>query len=663
MNLIPCIGFKPASLLMGICLVCLCGRLGAQDEPPSSRAVTSVVTAADPQAAIPTRLVALDPRSAGRTFEGIGALSAGASSRLLIDYPEPQRSQILDLLFLPKFGAGFQHLKVEVGGDVNSTDGTEPSHRRTRHDRNFERGYEWWLAAEARRRNPAILLDCLQWGAPAWVGNGHFYSQDNADFLVDFLLGAQRVHGLRFDYAGVWNETRYDTGWIKLFRRTLDRRGLGQVRIVAPDEINAWSIVDLMPADPELARAVAVVGAHYPKFKSSAAAQAAGKPIWASEDGPWKGTWEGAGELARMYNRNYVEGRMTKTIIWSPVTSYYDNLPLPGSGTMKANTPWSGHYEVQPALWATAQTTQFAAPGWRYLDAACGQLAAGGSFVTLLAPNGRDWSVIVETLGAKADQDLGLRVDPALAAGPVQVWHSDAHAQFIRLPDLTAGTGASTARLKRDSLYSFTTTSGQRKGGLVPPGATPFPLPYTEDFEGYRPGSAPLYFADQAGVFEVAAKRRGQGKALSQVIDRKGIEWHFHWNPFPETFLGDLAWTNYAVDADARIEAHGFVALFGRVGTVPQNENLPNAYRLKVSDAGYWELGNAKAPLASGRSAVRAGRWHNLKLRFAGDVITAFIDHAPVGTVTNGEHTAGMVGVGSGWHGAQFDNLSVTPAP
>ena len=55
----------------------------------------------------------LDAKQTGATFEGIGALSAGASSRLLIDYPEPQRSEILDFLFKPKFGASLQHLKVE----------------------------------------------------------------------------------------------------------------------------------------------------------------------------------------------------------------------------------------------------------------------------------------------------------------------------------------------------------------------------------------------------------------------------------------------------------------------------------------------------------------------------------------------------------------------
>jgi len=63
------------------------------------------------------------------SYSGHGALSAGASSRLLYDYPEPQRSQILDYLFLPKFGASLDVIKVEIGGDSQSTDGTEASHQ------------------------------------------------------------------------------------------------------------------------------------------------------------------------------------------------------------------------------------------------------------------------------------------------------------------------------------------------------------------------------------------------------------------------------------------------------------------------------------------------------------------------------------------------------
>ena len=52
----------------------------------------------------------LDGSTALHRFDGHGALSAGASSRLLWDYPEPYRSDILDFLFKPQFGAALQTL-------------------------------------------------------------------------------------------------------------------------------------------------------------------------------------------------------------------------------------------------------------------------------------------------------------------------------------------------------------------------------------------------------------------------------------------------------------------------------------------------------------------------------------------------------------------------
>lgn len=53
--------------------------------------------------------VNLDPSSAVRVFEGHGALSAGASSRLLIDYPEPARGDVLDYLFRPQVSMHAHH--------------------------------------------------------------------------------------------------------------------------------------------------------------------------------------------------------------------------------------------------------------------------------------------------------------------------------------------------------------------------------------------------------------------------------------------------------------------------------------------------------------------------------------------------------------------------
>ena len=56
--------------------------------------------------ALADQTIALKGDAGGKRFDGIGAVSGGgATSVLLKDYPEPQRSQVLDLLFKPKFGA------------------------------------------------------------------------------------------------------------------------------------------------------------------------------------------------------------------------------------------------------------------------------------------------------------------------------------------------------------------------------------------------------------------------------------------------------------------------------------------------------------------------------------------------------------------------------
>lgn len=83
-----------------------------------------------------------DANGYGRTFDGIGGLSGGgATSRLLVNYEKSIRDEILDYLFMPNFGASLHILKVEIGGDSQSTDGTEPSHMHTEDEEpNYNRG-------------------------------------------------------------------------------------------------------------------------------------------------------------------------------------------------------------------------------------------------------------------------------------------------------------------------------------------------------------------------------------------------------------------------------------------------------------------------------------------------------------------------------------------
>src|SRR6185369_2431526 len=195
-------------------------------------AAAGIVAASAGPAAAATSIT-VNGGSAGRTFDGVGAISGGGgNSRLLIDYPEPQRSQVLDYLFRPGYGAATQILKVEIGGDTNSTSGAEPSHEHTRGVVNCSRGYEWWLAAQAKARNPNIKLYALSWGAPGWIGGGNFWSTDSINYLLDWL-GCATSHGLAVDYLGGWNEKGHNNTWYENLRSALDSHGYHNVKIVA----------------------------------------------------------------------------------------------------------------------------------------------------------------------------------------------------------------------------------------------------------------------------------------------------------------------------------------------------------------------------------------------------------------------------------------------
>ena len=168
-------------------------------------------------------------------------------------------------------------------GDINSTDGTEPEPCPTRAEfenpkpEYFRRGYEWWLMREAKRRNPGIVLDILQWGAPAWIATGSsrfpasrtrstgrnggavnnkkFYTQDNADFIVAFIVRRRNITASKSTTVASGTKPAHDLEWIKLLRRTLDNAGLSRVKIVASDQTNTWNIVDAMERDPVLEKA------------------------------------------------------------------------------------------------------------------------------------------------------------------------------------------------------------------------------------------------------------------------------------------------------------------------------------------------------------------------------------------------------------------------
>jgi hypothetical protein len=479
---------------------------------------------------LPLTTVTVTGAGGDRLYQGVGAvLGGGGNARYLMDYPAPERGQILDYLFKPGYGAALQLLKLEIGGGANSTDGAEPSVEPVRGQVDCDAGYEFAIARQAVARNPGIRLYGLQWTAPGWVGHpaGSVFTRADIGYLLTWLGCAAR-HGLAISYLGGWNESDDGThrAWFHRLRLALDAAGYRSVQLVAGDANPTWEYVS-NPADPD----IAILGTHdicgYPtgvagpatRCYAPAAAIASGRPLWASELGAMDaGAQPGcvqpcAPAMDRAVVRGYLDARLTGYLEWPVIDSMPPGLPYENRGLVTADQPWSGAYRVNAMTWAIAQFTQVVWPpwpgnpgGWRYLDSASGFLQgdrADGSYVTLVRRAGTDWSMIIEATTASAPQQVSVRVTGGhrLAGRPVHVWASDFSASGSR----PAAWFARQADIRPSSDLGAQRRPGAGGSGGSPPGKQ-------SGGSSPRASTASFTFTVQPGWVYSLTTTSGQGK-------------------------------------------------------------------------------------------------------------------------------------------------------
>lgn len=647
--------------------------------------------------------VKLNGLAGGKRFDGIGVVNGGgATSVLLKDYPEPQRSQILDFLYKPKFGASVSALLVEIPGDGNSTQGSMPSHMHTRDDLNYYRGYIWWILKEAKKRNAKLSLDGTAWSGPGWIGengdgfdkNGgggrpNFFSQDGVDYYIKWLEGLHSVHGLELDAIGCRNEKGASYDFAKALKKALMSRGFANVKLHAFDnwgEEKLNFVPDLLK-DKELRDAIDIISAHtFSEIKNSpaiiAAAEEMGKPIWNSEDHIYLKGFDCAIGIAQCFNRNFIESGVTKIVNWYDIGGVYPIEPYSEDpSAVLAREPWSGHYKVREALWGYAHYGQFSEIGWTYINGGSGTLSHGGTYVTLKSP-GDDYSVIVETRDAKVSQTLKLEIGEGLSKKPLCVWKSNATEQFIRQSDLTAKDGVVTLTLEPHTVYSLSTTTGQQKGSFDNiPQSSPYPFPYYEKFGSYaspkQVGYLPHYTADILGAFELTDRPdKKPGTCMRQVVPVPTISWAPEWQPY--TILGDASWTDYEVTADVWLNPGDTVGVMGRINHVGTGYGIiPKGYYLELSHtgscrlvairgkknpgelvgdaeqqrliaAGKFEGEGGELVLANAQVQSKPGKWIKLMLRMEGASISGFVDGKHVVSATSQLYGEGMAGLLTG---------------
>ena len=498
-------------------------------------------------------------------------------------------------------------------------------------------------------------------------------------------------------------------------RRTLDRNGLFHVKIVGPDTydfksepplLNLSSFKNNLLNDTELWNAMHAFGVHYracPTVDFFNEIIAKGMPCWNGEDGVWgirkdpdsPGTFNSALIWANILNINYINNKLTKNQIWSPVSAYYNAFPISKSGLIDAVEPWSGHYEIFPAFWTTAHTTQFVEPGWIYLgENGCGTLNNGGTYVTLMNPDTGDFSIVIETKGASRPQELEFNISN-LNISEKKVWRTygkDTSTWFKKdTIDISRYSGLRVV-IQSDSIVTITTTTGQQKGGdlLSIPEPCHYPFPYVESFEDYEENCIPRYISNYYSYFNVAA---GDGTDGVKCLMHKGITHGVSWGGQntinseydPAAVFGDAGWRDCIISVDAKMEGgndSSYVQIWGHVwgyegrGRTNNCDKLQGIY-LKVNKDGSWLLGGVinnpdedmKANYQNksfGEGSMEifdTNEWHTFSLKFKWENIEAYIDGNLMITAIDIEtyNDSGMAAIGCSRDYVKFDRLMVRP--
>ena len=534
-----------------------------------------------------------------KLYRGAGMVSGNNSSRLLLDYKyeAPERyGELLEHIFGAD-GIGVNHLKLEMGSDINSSSGTEPCVKRSEDEKaDVRRGAGYQLAADVKAKYPDVTLDMLYWSEPAWVTAAADVYDARYRWYKETLIAAYETYGLVFDYVSVSrNERDIDSDWIKYIARRLKSEtecpyDFSAIKIVAADEENAWWIAARMADDEELRNAVDIVGSHYTSHATEQAklmSDRYGKELWFSEGSPPMTYSEGAArfdgsglagingvlDIANRIVAMYPCGCMTLYEYQPVVSAYYDGVTFCHKQLITACEPWSGYYFLDSGYYMSLHFSRFFRKGWSFIDSACyNDSKVGGdghalvdtvhSYMTACSPETGDYSTVIVN---STDKPLEYTIT-ASCGKTVHIWETRGPDSGRYDENYFRHTGSISPEKVEDGYrytitlkpYSLVTVSTLEAGEAPRNKYTSelMPLPYSDDLNYgddiiAARGGAPKFTTDQGGAFEILPVDGGY--MLTQLItpETKAMEWGG--TPNPVTCFGDDRWYNYSVTARVKL--------------------------------------------------------------------------------------------------------------
>lgn len=251
-----------------------------------------------------------------QTIDGFGICEAFHQARHIMEFPEPARTEILDLLFSPENGAGVSILRNIVGDGGtwgNETDGPTPTIQPREDVWNWTGDEDQiWLMRQAKQYGCNTFLSTV-WSPPGWmktsntVDGGGSLRPDKypayAEYLSRYLREYQQRHGITISAISLQNEpdltTKYSSclwtgGQFRDFIRdhlasTFKRDGITAKVVLGESSNFGEKHAEETLNDPAVAPSVDVVATHAydektaDKVKPLPLAKKHGKNIWMTE--------------------------------------------------------------------------------------------------------------------------------------------------------------------------------------------------------------------------------------------------------------------------------------------------------------------------------------------------------------------------------------------
>ncbi len=630
-------------------------------------------------------------------FKGLGCTVSSGSSKLFLDYKTLHSevyNEILSLLFKKEYGAGLSHIRLELGSDVNSVSGTEPSVMRSEHDENdIMRSSGFILVSDALKINPNLTVELMNCGEPFWVKNAFSGGKRNGyramyDWYLETIKSAYRVLGIKFTHINPERNgiEKSDPEWIIYFAKRLKSEknkfyDYNKIKIIS----SACS--EEMLRNESFRKSVDIIG-----FRSPAVViENTGKEIWYC-DGKSPGNvpklsinCDASGiigensitDIASQMITGFAIKKMTMYEFCPAIAGYYSGTSHFPAQLITANSPWSGHYSVNSGFFMAMHFTRFCGNNWHFIeidnpDGCLALMPENKSELTMIfcnedsKPKGYSVDLTECSMNGRIFKIIETKA-PYLNRHYASNWFRQTGQKKLLKEKLYV-------EVKGGSILTLTTMDTSFVKGIDTVKRPAFrqkrlELPYNDSFcypeifAGTR-GSLPLLTTDLGGCFEISGNLLQQ-KVRADMIPENSI---FRDTPYPITCLGDDSWVNYSAEIEFFLDTFSKDNYAG-IGvhydsSCACEDTAECGCSVKVYADGHADIYFMDKIVSKIRvDNLNKNRWNKIKILALANIYMIYLNDKFIGDFEekNVICPCGRVAILSGLHENKFRNLRVNP--